>query len=527
MALKFNGNFIEKNMAHSLELLKAVQLLQKGQHDLARQALEILHQKSDSESCTAVRYLAHIEALNNHFEKAIALLAQAHIDFGPEPKVLTQLAEYNMKSGDYDRAIGYANQSLQLMPNNPVLRLNLASWLSSRLDDPTKIRQIFEDWCHDYLPHPPPYPPLILRPLTKGRRLKIGYLSGDLKNHAVRYFIEPYFRHHDRKQFEVHAFMTLKPDTISDILRGQVEHWHEVEKLSNDALLEKIQQLGIDVLVDLSGHTQGHRLEVFAQRAAPVQVTWWGFVQTLGLRQMDYRLTDSLHCPPTTDAHYTEKLLRMKCFTAYAPPLNSEQLFPSPRKLNGYVTMVSMNHSRKISQQALLCWRDILIQNPTAALLIVSNERTESGANVLYAERLRALDMPMTRVAISPRLSMLNFMHLASIADFALDSMPISGGVTTFHSLWMGLPVLTLAPPEPIALRSYTANILKTIGMDECVANSLSEYGERASQWIQNPEVLDRLRLQCRPLLQQSPFMQHAERVRELEALFTELHGGR
>ena len=179
--------------------------------------------------------------------------------------------------------------------------------------------------------------------------------------------------------------------------------------------------------------------------------------------------------------------------------------------------MVSLNHTHKISQNALLLWRQVLEQNPNSGLIIVSTESTQEGADALLKPRLESLTMPMSRIAVTPRLNLLEFMNVGSIADFALDSMPIAGGVTTFHTLWMGVPVLTIRPEQPMPLNAYTANILQTVGLDECIAESREDFLLRASSWISQPQQLDDLRQRCRSQLQSSPYMDHTSRVLELE----------
>jgi len=509
-----------------MELLQGFQYLSRGQHSEARAALAVIRAGRSIEAPTAARFLAFIDKAEGKYAQALATLEQANIDFSQDPKILTQLADYSMQLGDYDKAIDYAEQSLSIEPDNAIMLLNLADWQSSRNADLAQIRQNYEAWCKDYLDPlsaAKPHTPHLIRDSRPDRLLRIGYVSGDLKNHAVRYFIEPYLKLHDRTQFEIHTFMTMAPDAITEILKESVEHWHDVQKLNPSELMALIQQLEIDILVDLSGHTAGARLEVFAARAAPVQVTWWGFVQTLGMREMDYRLTDAVTCPPDTDHFYTEALCRMRCFTAYTPPLNSETLYPAPCFNNGYITMVSINHSRKVSNQALALWREILIANPSSHLLIVAMESTQDGADALFKPRLAQLDMPMDRVRVIPRLTMFEFMRISAVADFSLDSLPISGGVTTLHALWMGLPVLTIRPPHPIALRAYSANILELIDLPECIAQSPEAFLKKAQQWIQSPATIDRIRNQCRRQLSNSPFMDHPSRVAEVESHYRQM----
>lgn len=499
-------------------------MIAKNQLAQAEKILIQIQHKNDSNSGDALRWLVHLDMLRNQRAKAIERLEQAVSQFGPDYKTLTVLAELKMHQGDVAAAIQLAEDSLIIHPDNRTLRLNLAVWKSSLDQTPLNVRQNHETWSQYYLDRPSEEAPRFSgMDRDPHKKLKIGYVSGDLNNHAVRYFIEPYFNHHNQTEFEIHVFMTGVPDVITDILKEPLSHWHDVQKISTQALHQKILDLSIDILVDLSGHTAGDRLEVFALRAAPVQVTWWGFMQTLGMKEMDYRFTDHLFCPPETQAHYVEQLCHLSCLTAYTPPLNCDQQHVSPWHERGFVTMVSLNHTRKISQNVLLLWRQLLEDNPNSGLIIVSTESTQEGADALLKPKLESLHMPMSRIAVTPRLNLLEFMNVGRIADFALDSMPISGGVTTFHTLWMGVPVLTIRPDQPMPLNAYTANILQTVGLDDCIAESREDFLLRASSWISQPEQLDELRQRCRPKLQCSPYMDHVSRVLELEQQYRRL----
>lgn len=511
-------------MSYSKEFLKAFRYFSEGDFAKARSLLGRIRTGNNSEAATAALLLATIDLQERKYKFAIEKLEKAHTQFKQDHRILTQLAETWMELGDYEQAIEWANRSLRVFPDNKILRLNLASWIASRSSYPEEIKQMYESWCQDYLDLPiDSVAHEKFAHLRNDGVLKVGFVSGDFKNHAVRYFIEPYLKHHNKNVFEVHAFMTKDSDEISEILKESVENWHEMKGVSTSDFFQKIQQLGIHILVDLSGHTEGERLEVFALRAAPVQVTWWGFMQTLGMREMDYRLTDSIFSPTGTDNHYTEKLWRMNCLTAYMPPVNCDTSFESPWTKNGYVTMVSINHSRKVSDEALRIWQRVLIHNPSASLIIVTMEKTPEGALALFQSRFEKFGMPMDRILAAPRLSMLEFMRLASIADFSLDSFPISGGVTTFHALWMGLPILTIKPQQPIPLQAYTSNILQTVGLNECIATDEASYLSIASKWINHPVEIEQIRKKCRSQLLMSPYMAIQERVTELENTFEKM----
>lgn len=503
---------------YSEDMLTAVRFIGEGNIAEATKILRQIRTSESEESPAAARYLAHVEIIKNNFSYGLNILKTAEKDFGGDFKNLSTQAELYMRMGEATAAIDCAQRALHLNPDNPVLELNLAVWQSSKDQTPGNVRKRFETWSSRYLdPLALNVPPLPQPTALAGRRIRLGYVSGDLKNHAVRYVIEPYLQLHDAARFEVHAFMTQTEDEVSQILKSYVPHWHQVGHLSSPDLLALIRGLGIDVLIDLSGHTAGDRLEVFAMRAAPLQLTWWGFMQTLGMQAMDYRITDSTFCPPGTDGDYTEGLLRLSCMTAYQPPVNCDTQYESPWRKNGFVTMVSLNHTRKISHEALHLWGRVLHANPKSGLMIISSEATQEGADAQMSARLTLAGLPLDRVVVVPRLPMLEFMNLAAVADFALDSMPISGGVTTFHALWMGLPVLTLFNHAANPLQAYTANILRTVGLEECVATSENAFLDLAGSWISDAAQLCELRSASRKLLRSSAYLNYEERVKEIE----------
>lgn len=453
--------------------------------------------------------------------ECIELLEEACRQWPADDQWPATLAAIWMNLGDLPKALAWADTALAIHPDNETMFINRACWLAARCHDPLQARAHFESWGQRFMD---PITQQVARPfaypLQRDRMLKVGYISGDFKNHSVRYFIEPILAGHNREQVEVHAFMTMAEDEVSQFLKPAVDHWHNVSHLSDEALLTLIHRQQIDVLVDLSGHTQGQRLAVFAMRAAPVQVTWFGFMQTLGMKAMDWRLTDEGISPPGSDAHFTEKLYRLRCMVAYAPPLNSDAQYPAPYRHNGFVTMISMNHSRKLGDQALATWRSILLANPQSGLIVIGNDKDPEMAHASIAPRLSAAGLPMERVSIAPRLTMLEFMGLASIADFALDSFPISGGTTTLHALWMGLPILTLEDPLHGGMSSSSAATLKGLGLNQCVATDTAQYQAIASQWINDPACIDQVRARCRPALIQSDLMDHPARVQELEEAY-------
>jgi tetratricopeptide (TPR) repeat protein len=504
--------------------LQGLNFFKSGKFQSALESFEDSFRAKEASGEKALLFSLRILEQSGNSLRVIELLQEATTTFPFPDKWFAALAEKHMAQGNLTQAITCIDQALAINPHHSTALLNRACWLAGHLGDGLESRELFETWGRLFMDgltkKATPLPPRDLEPL---RKLRIGYVSGDLKNHSVRYFIEAYLRLHNRQQFEVHAFMTMPGDEITEWLKPLVDCWHDVDGLDDAQLLSKIRSLQIDVLVDLSGHTSGHRLSVFAQRAAPVQVTWFGFMQTLGMKAMDWRLTDDSATPPGSDAFYTERLYRLKAMVTYTPPLNTDELFEAPWKTNGYVTMVCLNHSRKISDAALHTWARILEVNSQAGLILISSETDPIQNDKGLLNRLNQHGLPMDRILVTGRMTMFKFMRMASIADFAVDSFPISGGTTTLHALWMGLPTLTLDNTASGARQGATAAIEAGCGLTDAVAHNVDEYVELASRWIKEPELIDDLRARCRPGLQSSALMSYQERVEEVEQAYREM----
>lgn len=516
-------NTTTASSAWSADLMAAYGLLVQERFTQAREALTRIVQRGGADRSRAVCLLAGVYQQEGLYSDAIRVLAKGLQASPQDALILAHLADLWDYVGEFNQAIDAANRSLAVNPSNARLAVKRANWRVTEPVSARAMRREYEQWAELFLP---PAPPVTVRPTIKplrGRKLRVGYVSGDLRRHALFFLIAPYFHHHDHEQVEVHVFMTKPGDSYTEALKAVVPHWHQVHDVPNDELKALIQRHDIDVLVDLSGHTEGHRLEMFHQRVAPVQATWFGFIPTLGMRTMDYRLTDGLAVPHGAEDQYVETPYRLACFTAYEMPHGYNGPYPAPHHANGYVTMVSLNHERKIGDDALKLWKRILQRNPRTGLIIVSSQATDVAARIVFERRLRKHGLPAERVAVVGQLPLEQYMNMSAVADFALDSYPISGGVTTFHCLAMGLPVLTVRPQEPIALYAYSANTLETVGMSECIAPSPDALVELATQWIQQPQRIDQARTKARPALLSSPYLQHEARTRELEAAFRDM----
>lgn len=385
--------------------------------------------------------------------------------------------------------------------------------------DPMTALQVARDWGRRFAdPLTRNAKPLKVMDRNPRKKLKIGYVTADFREHSVAFFMLPVLSHHNHDNVEVHVYSNGPVDYITEQMYTLVPHWHDVRLLSDEEMHARICQDGIDVLVDLSGFTHGHRLSVFARRAAPVQVTWLGYMQTLGMKAMDYRLVDMGIAPPSHAPFYSENLFHLNVMASYAPPTYAPLCEEPPMLRNGYPTLVSLNSSAKITDEMLCIWARILHAREDARLIIMVKEENANAAQAHMQPRVEAAGMPLDRVSVLHQQPLNQFMEMGHIADIALDTSPISGGTTTLHALWMGMLLVTLDAERGVD--ASTAKILYGLGFGGIVAKSEQDYIDAALLLMNSPEQLKQQRLDSRDRLRKSVLMDYATRTAELEKAY-------
>lgn len=346
------------------------------------------------------------------------------------------------------------------------------------------------------------------------RKLRIGYVSADLRDHPVAGFVEPMFATHSAENFEVYCYASHRvSDAVTERLRKYVPHWRNVAGLTDSELAERIRKDQIDILIDLSGHTAGNRLLAFARKPAPVQVSMIGYMQTTGLSAMDYRITDENMDPTgTTEAYSSEKLVRLAAGAAtFRAPMDSPEVNELPALTNGYVTFASFNNLAKVTPEVIAAWAEILKTVPTSRLVVVGR----SGAAVQQA--LTEAGVQPERLRMVERLPMQDYLKLHQEVDIMLDTFPYNGGTTTLLAAWMGVPYVTLAGTTPVA-RAGT-NLLRGLGLSQLSATDPIGYVYRAVTAANDLPTLAKWRAGLREKL--IPMLgDGTAHIRELEAAY-------
>jgi predicted O-linked N-acetylglucosamine transferase (SPINDLY family) len=328
------------------------------------------------------------------------------------------------------------------------------------------------------------------------RRLRIGYVSADFRRHSVAYFIEPVIAAHDRTAVEVTLYADVpRPDRMTERIRAACDRWRSIRRLDDSAAARLIEADGIDILVDLAGHTSGNRLGIFARKPAPVQATWIGYPDITGLPTIDWRLTDGIVDPDTgQDNAPPESLFRLaEGFLCYRPPDEAPLVSPLPSGRDRPITFGSFNALFKISSDSIALWARVLAAVPDSRLLIkaeaLGDTETRDSLSQVFAHQGIGVD----------RLDLMGFVdtvddHLAIYhrVDIGLDTTPYNGTTTTMEALWMGVPVVALAGDRHAS--RVGASLLTRAGLADLVAKTPDDYACIAEKLAADRDRLAALR---------------------------------
>jgi Tfp pilus assembly protein PilF len=331
------------------------------------------------------------------------------------------------------------------------------------------------------------------------RCLQIGFVSPDLRTHVVAHFIEPIFAQLcEKPELSLHVYYTHpEVDHVTERLRVHIKNWHSVSALSDNALAEKIRSDRIDILIDLSGHTVSNRLLTFARKPAPVQASWIGYPGTTGLTAMDYFLSDQFLIPAAhpLEAQFTERIVRLPTAGVFRPVANAPDVSALPAQAAGYVTFGSFNRTGKITRRTVVLWSRLLTELPTS-LLLIGDADVQDGSIERLVLWFEECGIPKVRLKFVERRETQAYLRLYSEVDICLDTVPYSGGTTTFHGLWMGVPTLTEAG-ETLAGRSGVS-ILTHVGLADFVSADDSAFVEIGCYWASHIEELAAVRSNLR-----------------------------
>ncbi len=457
------------------------------------------------------------------YAPAAALLQDVLAQRPDDAAAHDSLSFAHLNLGRYDDAVREGHAAVKLAPGDPEVLANLLFTLNygpgrageglelarayGRLVSDRAGADRFTAWNVDAAP----------------QKLRIGFVSGDFKNHPVAWFLLPLLESIDRGRFECHAYSTIDfEDDFTRRIRDAVDAWQVLPAESDLDAARRIHADGVHILVDLAGHTGHARLPVFALKPAPVQVSWLGYFATTGLPEMDCVLVDPVAVPPAAAAQFTEAAWSLPhtrlCFDA---PRDAPEVAPAPLLQNGFVTFGSYQSVSKINDPVLACWAAVLDAMPTARLRWQSGQFGDGEVRQRLAERLCQHGIPQTRFELLPGQGRQDYLASHRSVDILLDTFPFPGGTTTCEALWMGVPTVTLAGDTLLSRQG--ASLLSAAGLPDWVADSPADYVDRAVRFARDGAALVQLRQRLRAMVQASPLFDRVAFARDFEQALQDL----
>ena len=424
-------------------------------------------------------------------------------------------------AGRVDEALPALRRAVALRPDDPAIHSNLAF---CSLYDPAapadRILATHRDWNRR---HAAPLAAQARRPENDpdpDRRLKVGYVSADFRTHPVGFFLADVLAGHDRGRVEAICYsgQTL-PDAMTARLAALADGWHDTAGMTDQALAAQIASDRIDLLVDMSGHTGGNRLGVFARRPAPVQLTWAAYAYSTGLDAIDGILADPWVVPEGMDRHYAEPVLRLpRVWTCYRPPEAAPDPGPPPALGRGHVTFGCFNNLAKVNARVIAVWAAILARLPDSRLKIKAQAMSDPAVAARFRACFDGHGIGAERIELAGATPL--DQQLAAIAevDIGLDTFPYTGSTTTLETLWMGVPVVTLA--GRLYFERHALATLEAVGLGDLVAASPEQYLDRAVALARDRDRLTELRSGLRQRMAAAPVCDGPGFTRALEAAY-------
>jgi predicted O-linked N-acetylglucosamine transferase (SPINDLY family) len=493
-------------------------LWRKGQYEEARaEFLEAIrsapnHPSGYANLCLLLREHGEPDAALGYGQKGVALgpnSAEAHANLGVVYKDLGQI----------DRALALFARAAELEPGNANHQSNRL--FNTNLDAGYDSAAILRDhvaWAAKFAE------PLRARWLIQAndrnpdRRLRIGYVSPDLRGHVIGLYLLPVLRRQDHSQFEIFAYNNAsREDSVSAELRRHSDHWQHVFGVSDEKLAERIVADGIDILIDLALHTAHGRPMLFARKPAPVQVQWLAYPGTSGLSAIDWRLTDPYLDPPGEhDDWYSEKSWRLPhSFWCYEGPADAPAVNELPALAAGHVTFGCLNNFTKVSDATLARWAGVMTAVPRSRLLLMApvGSAREHALTVLKGGGIE--ESRVDFVGQQQRGAYLENYHRI---DIGLDTLPYNGHTTSLDSFWMGVQVVTLVGRTVVGRAGFSQ--LMNLGMPELVARSEEDFVRIAAGLAADLSRLAAMRAGLRDRMRKSPLTDAAAFARDIEAAY-------
>jgi protein O-GlcNAc transferase len=519
LSLKYNPHYAEAH--NNLGLAYA----SKTEYELAIQEYERAIQ---CQPHLLMAYCNWAKALHNtgRLKEAMNCCETALEIKNDSPEVWTCLADVLRSANHVDQSIECYIKALQYWPeeNSQASRMTFTGLLFSLnyhpdLDEQT-IFNAYKDYEARFCLSLKSVNPIFNNERNIHKKLKIGYVTQSFYNQACVFFLLPLIEQHDHSQVEIYAYTDLpKEDEMTIAYRNAVDHWNVTKGMSNEDVVKKIQDDGIDILIDVSGHTSENRLLVFAQKPAPVSLHWLEFGYTTGLTAIDYYLCDRATIPLGSEHLFSEKPWYLDGASyAYRPSKNMGEVGELPAYKNGYITLGTLSRAIRLNHKVIRVWAQLLIQIPNARLLIDSSDFKDPLAQNEIKLRFSEYGIESDRLEIgfnSPAWDTLRKV------DIGLDCFPHNSGTTLFETLYMGIPFVTLAGRPSVG--RLGASILEGLGRKEWIAYTEEEYIEKIVNLSKDVSALNTLRKNLRQEMEASSLMNEPAFARSVEKAYRQM----
>jgi protein O-GlcNAc transferase len=428
--------------------------------------------------------------------------------------------------GALNAGITHYRRAIQSDPDNVIAHSNLAYALTFQAEHGEAVLDECRRWSARHetplraarLPH--------TNDRTPGRRLRIGYVGADFREHCQSLFMVPLLSHHDHEHFEIFCYASVeRPDALTQRLATCADVWRDVRELDDASLAQQIRADGIDILVDLAMHMADGRPLLFARKPAPVQIAWLAYPGTTGIEAIDYRLTDPRLDPPdvpdapavpTGSTHYSERSLYLPdSFWCYDPLTDEPQVNALPASSTGYITFGCLNNPCKLTDHTLAMWSAVLREVPDARLLLMA---PAGSADRSLAQRITQQGIDFERVSFTPFQPRADYLRTYHQIDLGLDTFPYNGHTTSLDSLWMGVPVVTRVGETAVGRGGLSQ--LFNLGLTELAGHSDEAFVRIAVELAHDWPRLAALRGSLRLRMEQSPLMDGARFAMHMEAVY-------
>ena len=483
-----------------------------------RRALELDPGYADA-SCNLGLVLQDLK----QFDEALACYRRALAIRHEFAEAYSNLGDALKDLGQIDEAVANYRRALAIKPDFVSAHDNLLMALQYTTAITTQgLFEAHKRFAQQYEAPLKPHWPAHTNSRDPDKRLKIGYVSGDFRQHAVAYFIEPVLANHDKTQVEVFCYANSRTqDAVTGRLKAVADHWQPCAGMGDDELAQRIRADGIDILVDLAGHTADNRLLTFARKPAPIQITYLGYLGTSGLTAMDYRLTDRYAEAEGAERDHTEKLLLLPDSQwCYCPPEQSHSaspIGPLPALANGYLTFGSFNNINKVSRETIELWASLLRSLLSSRLMMVAPPEMHAS----LTQQFKKQGIAAERIDYCSRMKSHEFRQALQQVDISLDPFPINGATTTCESLWQGVPVLNLVGTRHLSRNGLS--ILSAAGVAEFAAATPEDYIQVASTFANDLPRLAAIRAGMRERLKRTPLLDQQRFTRNLESIYRDV----